>query len=187
MGLWEGAFFIGMRRRVLAEPSAPDKTLRCAKHPKGDEMILPVVAILKEICEKGREYLWPKPRVCPCCKAGRLWGHGFVSAYFDGVEEGVYVRRYRCPHCGCVIRLKPAGFFKRFRSSIETIRSSVRRRADKTRSPTVVSRTREAHWLKALKRKAKAYLGDSFGGDLAEAFDGLWGMGKIPVSRSMQC
>lgn len=187
MGLWKGAFFIGMRRRVFAELSAPDKTLRCAKHREDGEMILPVVAILKEICEKGREYLWPKPKICPCCGAGRLWGHGFVPAYFEGVREGVYLRRYRCPHCGCVIRLKPAGFFKSFQSSIETIRSSIRRRFDKARSPTVVSRTREAHWLQALKRKAKAYLGDSFGGDLPEAFDRLWGMGKIPVSRSMQC
>lgn len=150
-------------------------------------MILPVVAILKEICEKGRKYLWPKPKVCPCCKAGRLWGHGFVCAYFDEEPEGVYLRRYRCPDCGCVVRLKPAGYFKRFQSSIATIRSCVCGRSDKARSLTMVSRTREAHWVKALKRKAKAYLGNFFGGDFPEAFDRLWGMGKIPVSRSMQC
>lgn len=187
MGLWKGAFFIGMRRRVFRELSAPDKTLRCAKHQKGGEMILPVVAILKEICEKGREYLWPKPKACPKCGAGRLWGHGFVAAYFDGAVEGIYLRRYRCPDCGCVVRLKPAGYFKRFQASIEAIRSCVCGRCDKARSRVVVSRTREGHWFRALKRKAKAYLGDSFGGGVPEAFEQLLGMGKIPVSRSMQC
>jgi hypothetical protein len=141
-------------------------------------MILPVVAVLKEIRERGREYLWPKPKICPCCKADRLWGHGLVLAYFDDVREGIFLRRYRCPHCGCVIRLKPTGFFKRFQSPIETIRSSVLRRFDKARSPTMVSRTREAHWVKALERKTKAYLGDSFGGGFREAFDRLCGMGR---------
>jgi hypothetical protein len=41
------------------------------------------------------------------------------------------------------------------------------------------------HWLKALKRKSRAYLGESFGGDLLEAFDRLLEMGKVPVSRSI--
>jgi hypothetical protein len=41
------------------------------------------------------------------------------------------------------------------------------------------------HWLKALKRKSRAYPGESFAEDLLEAFDRLLKMGKIPVSRSI--
>ena len=148
-------------------------------------MIQPVVAVLKEIYEKGRDYLWPKPKFCPCCKASRLWGHGFVLAYFDGQSGGVYLRRYRCPQCNSVLRLKPAGYFNRFQSSIQDIRASIGHRLNTNCCRGGISRTREGHWFKALKRKAKAYLGDAIGDDLLHAFDRLCQMGKVPVSRSI--
>ena len=148
-------------------------------------MILPVVVVLKEIYEKGRSYLWPRPETCPRRKAGRLWGHGFVPAYFEGLNAGVFLRRYRCPQCGCVIRLKPQGYFDRFQSSIQTIRTAIGHRVKTNRCLGGISRTLQAHWLEALKRKAKAYLGDPFEHDLLEAFDLLCEMGKTPVSRSI--
>ena len=148
-------------------------------------MILPVVVVLKEIYEKGRDYLWPRPEVCPCCKARRLWGHGFVLAYFDGFASGVLLRRYRCSQCRCVIRLKPQGYFDRFQSSIETIRAIICDLVEKKLSFSGVSRTRKAHWLKALKRKARAYFGDPFENRVLGAFDRLIEMGRIPVSRSI--
>jgi len=148
-------------------------------------MILPVAVVLKEIYEKGRDYLWPRPEVCPRCKAGRPWGHGFVLAFFEGFTAGLLLRRYRCPQCGCVIRLKPQGYFDRFQSSIETIRSTIADLLNKNRRPCGVFRTRQAHWLKALKRMAKAYFGDPFEHRLLEAFDLLIGMGRIPVSRTI--
>jgi len=151
----------------------------------GESMILPVVVVLKDIYEKGRDYLWPRPEVCPRCKAGRPWGHGFVLAYFDGLTAGVLLRRYRCPHCCCVIRLKPEGYFDRFQSSIATIRAVMRELVAKKLSPSGVPRTRRDHWLKALKRKARACFGDPFKHDLLAAFDQLMGMGIIPVSRSI--
>ncbi len=148
-------------------------------------MILPVVVVLKEIYEKGRDYLWPRPQTCPRCKAGRPWGHGFVLAYFDGLNAGIFLRRYRCSQCGCVIRLKPQGYFKRFQSSVQTIRAAISNRLEKHCCLVTISRTLQAHWLKALKRKTRAYLGDRFQHDLLEAFDRLCEMGKIPVSRSI--
>ena len=148
-------------------------------------MILPVVVVLKDIYEKGRDYLWPRPEVCPMCKVRRPWGHGFVLAFFDGFTAGLLLRRYRCPQCGCVIRLKPQGYFDRFQSSIETIRSIIRDLVEKKLHFSGVSRTRKDHWLNALKRKARAYLGDPFQYRLLSAFDRLSEMGKIPVSRSI--
>ena len=32
-----------------------------------------------------------------------------MLAYFDGFDEGIFLKRYRCPGCGCVIRLRPDG------------------------------------------------------------------------------
>ena len=148
-------------------------------------MILSVVVGLKEIYEKGRDYLWPRPEVCPRCKARRPWGHGFVMAYFDGFASGLLLRRYRCPHCGCVIRLKPRGFFDRFQSPVETIRVAISGLVQREPSHSGVSRTRKAHWLKALKRKATAYFGDPSRDCLLAAFDRLIEMGKIPVSRAI--
>jgi hypothetical protein len=148
-------------------------------------MILPVVVVLKEIYEKGRDYLWPRPEVCPYCKVRRPWGHGFVLAYFDGLPAGILLRRYRCPHCGCVIRLKPQGYFCRFQSSVAAIRSIVRNLVEKKLCSSGIPRTRKAHWLNALKRKARAYFGDPFQNQLLAAFDRLIEMGKVPVSRSI--
>ncbi len=85
-------------------------------------MILSVTANLKEIEEKGRNYHWVRPKVCLRCKGSRLWGHGFVKSWFDGYVCTLLLRRYRCPLCGCVIKLKPKGYFKRFQAKTESIR-----------------------------------------------------------------
>ncbi len=148
-------------------------------------MILPVVVVLKDIYEKGRDYVWPRPEVCPKCKERRPWGHGFVMAYFEGFASALFVRRYRCPQCGCVIRLRPQGYFPRFQSSIEAIRSVIEELLKNKRRPSGVCRTRQAHWLGALERKAMAYLGNEWRHDPLAAFGRLIMMGEIPVSRSI--
>ena len=91
-------------------------------------MILAVAALLKEIMDKAKDYPWSKPAECPRCHRKRLWGHGFVLAWFDECGSSVYLRRYRCPECGCVIQLKPEGYFNRFHASIQTIRTSISHR-----------------------------------------------------------
>lgn len=148
-------------------------------------MIIFVCANLKEIFVKKREYPWPKPRVCPRCRLNKVWGHGFVLAYFDGVAAGIYLRRYRCPECCCVIRLRPRGYFSRFQASIETIRSSLCQRLEYGRYPPGLSRSRQLGWLKALAKNTVAYLGHGFKNRLLAAFDRLMSMGKVPVSSSM--
>ena len=88
-------------------------------------MIIFFPCVLKEIFKKGRNYPWPKPEKCPHCANYKVWGHGFVEAFFDGYNEPLVLKRYRCPVCGCVMRLRPSGYFKRFQASIKTIRSSI--------------------------------------------------------------
>lgn len=148
-------------------------------------MIIAVTATLKDVFLKGKEYPWPKPSQCPKCGNMRVWGHGFVLAWFDECTSLIYLRRYRCPECHCVIRLKPQGYFERFHCLAETIRTVISRRIETGRWPGGFSRSRQGHWLRALMRKAKAYLSDRFEGDPVDAFDRLSEMDKVPVSRSI--
>jgi len=148
-------------------------------------MVIAVAATLKEILAKGKDYPWPRPSECPECKRKRLWGHGFVSAWFDECVGIIFLRRYRCPECGCVICLKPQDYFDRFHCTIEAIRTSLSHRIKTSRWLPGTSRSRQGHWLRALKRNAKAYLGEVFKEDLLNAFDQLLHMGKTPVTRSI--
>jgi hypothetical protein len=147
-------------------------------------MIIFVCARLKDIFNKGKEYGWPRPKRCPRCELSKLWGHGFVLAYFDVIAGGVYLRRYRCPECGCVVRLRPTGYFPRIQASIESIRASIEHRIDKGRWPAGSSRTRQGHWLRALIQNAVAYFGNAWKERLAGAFDRLLCLGVVPVSRA---
>ena len=63
------------------------------------QLIIFFAAKLKDIFIKGRDYPWPKPDMCPSCKAHKLWGHGFVTALFDGYDQPLFLKRYRCPVC----------------------------------------------------------------------------------------
>jgi len=147
-------------------------------------MILPVKANLKEIAKKGRHYEWIRPEVCLGCKGSHLWGHGFVASWFDGYVRALLLRRYRCPSCGCVIKLKPRGYFRRFQATIEMIRFhiAVRLKGGKW-PPGGCSRARCRHWLRGLKVQTMAHLGIEWMNRLSEAFDRLIAMGKVPVSR----
>jgi len=115
----------------------------------------------------------------------RLWGHGFVSAYFDGYWEPLWLRRYRCPLCRLVLRLRPSGYFQRFQASIETIRQSLAHRFYDHLWPPGSNRQRQGHWLRSLFKKAKVYLGLSGLGGIEEVFDQLVSLGINPVSRSI--
>ena len=149
-------------------------------------MIIFVRVCLKEIFEKQREYVWPRPDRCPLCGMSKVWGHGFVLAYFDGIADGIYLRRYRCPECRCVIRLRPLGYFTRIQVPIRTIRESLRQRLRKGRWPAGSSRSRQGHWLRALSRNAVAFLDTRWRSQLVEAFDWLLGLGVVPVGRAIE-
>jgi len=109
-------------------------------------MIIYFSVVLKDLFNFGRDYPWPKPDRCPCCNGCRLWGHGFVSACFDGYDQLFWLKRYRCPDCRCVMRLRPEGYFKGFQASIATIRSSVVSKARAGRWIPGIGRTRQCHW-----------------------------------------
>jgi hypothetical protein len=148
-------------------------------------MINSVTVKLKDIFKKGKNYCWPRPELCLRCHGSQLWGHGYVASYFDGYDQPLYLKRYRCPGCGCVIKMKPAGYLKRFQAPTETIRSSIHCRLKKGCWLPGLSRSRQNHWFKAMLRNVKAYFGDSGDGQVFNAFDLLMARGQNPVSRSI--
>ena len=147
-------------------------------------MIVFVVVNLKEIVLSGKDYNWVRPERCPKCGSVRVWGHGFVLSYFDGFVKGVFLKRYRCPDCKCIMKMKPDGYFSRFQAPVEKIVSSIENRLLKGKwGSTALSRSRKRHWLSALKRKTMAILGTDQ--NLLDAFYKLLKMGFIPFSRSL--
>jgi hypothetical protein len=147
-------------------------------------MIYNIEIDLKELSEKEKDYPWKKPDRCERCSSPRLWGHGFVEAFFEHFVAALYLRRYRCPECGGVIRMRPSGLFKRFRAGVNEIRESIDQRISKGKWPAVFSKSRQRHWLRALKNNVEAHLGLAAAKDLPKSFDALIGMGIIPVSRA---
>jgi len=148
-------------------------------------MIVFIAVKLKEVFEKGYDYPWIKPKGCPRCGDSKLWGHGYVESFFDGFNDAVLLKRYRCPLCGCIVKLKPIGYFNRFQASITTIRVNISYRLKKGRWPSGLSRSRQGHWLRALRRKVEAYLGKTWKLGMIDAFDHLLSQGHNPVSRSI--
>jgi len=140
---------------------------------------------LKELFEKERDYPWRKPVSCPCCKSHRLWGHGFAEAIFDGYDRPLLLKLYRCPDCGCVIRLRPKGYFKRFQAPVERIRSSISSKSATNRWLPGISRSGQCHWFRSLHKRIKAYLTDSWQKGMVCGFDYLLQLGQIPVSGSI--
>ena len=61
-------------------------------------MVIPVEAKLKQIVEQQRDYPWPRPEPCPRCQERRVWGHGFVEAYFDEYPHA------RCSYAAFAVR-----------------------------------------------------------------------------------
>jgi hypothetical protein len=150
-------------------------------------MVLFVVVKLKQIFKQQRDYPWPRPERCPRCQECRLWGHGFVLAYFDESAEALYLKRFRCPGCRCVIRLRPKGYFLRFQASIQRIYACLRQRLVEGRYEAGISRSRQRYWMRALQRQVAAYLGEGFRERLLEGFSALLQRGRVPVASNLAC
>lgn len=148
-------------------------------------LILFVEASVKKIFELGRTFPWPKPERCPRC-GGRIWGHGFTTAYFDGFGTALWLRRYRCPDCRVVIRMRPKGYWSRFQASIASIHQSLVERLSRLKWREDLPRSRQRHWLKGLILQVRLHLGASWPGSLIEAFDELSSRGICPVSQAIQ-
>ena len=148
-------------------------------------MVIFFSVILKELFLLGRDYSFPRPAGCPRCNGIRLWGHGFVTAYFDGYDQPFSLKRYRCPDCRCVLRLRPEGYFKRFQAPITTIRKAVALKVRRGKWVAGIGRSRQRHWFRSLCKRIKAYLTDTWREGIVAGFDYLLELGRVPVSRTI--
>ena len=148
-------------------------------------MIIKVKADIKQIFKLGKKYKWQKPAKCHHCKESTIWGHGFVLSFFDGFGQGLYLKRYRCPYCHTVFKLKPQGYFNRFQADIKLIFSSIMNRVCRIRYLPQLSWSRQHFWFTALKRNILAHLSNSWGKGILAGFFELIRMGKIPVTSSI--
>lgn len=134
----------------------------------------------------GRNYSWKKPGTCPKCNGIRLWGHGYVEAYFDEAgSQSVLLKRYRCPQCRVVIRLRPVGYWKRIQAAVTTVGQQVLGRLEKGRWPPGSNPARGRHWLRGLRRQVRTKLGMSYAERLGEGFSELLRLGVCAVSRAI--
>ena len=141
---------------------------------------------VKTLVELGRNYPWDKPKQCPKCQSVRVWGHGYVEAYFDEAgSQSVLLKRYRCPECGVVLRLRPGGYWRRIQARIDTVRQCVVERLEKGRWPPESNPARGRHWLRGLRRQVRTKLGMSYAERIAEGFSELLRRGVCPVSRAV--
>jgi len=155
-------------------------------HPRNKVLILFVEVRVKTLVELGRKYPWQRPPQCPKCHSVRVWGHGYVEAYFD--EAGgqcVLLKRYRCPECGVVIRLRPSGYWKRIQATVATVCQCVVHRVEKGRWPPGSNAARGRHWLHGLKRQVRTHLGMSYADQLAQGLAELLSRGMCAVSRAV--
>lgn len=146
-------------------------------------MIQFVNVLLKAIFVQGREFPWERPSQCPRCGHLMVWGHGYVQVLFDGFDDPLWLKRYRCPNCSCIIQMRPVSHFSRFQSSKATIRHALKYRITNMRWPPGSPTARMRHWLSNLNRQAKAHLTETWKAGLIAAYDELIQMGRIPVSR----
>lgn len=141
---------------------------------------------VKRLVEQGRQYGWERPAQCPKCESVRLWGHGYVEAYFDEAGSGcVLLKRYRCPECGVVLRMRPVGYWRRIQTTVAAVQQSVLARLEKGRWPPGSNSARGRHWLRGLRRQVRTKLGMGYAERLAEGFSELLRLGVCAVSRAV--
>ena len=155
--------------------------------PKHNLLSLFFFISIKDIFRLGRAYIFPRPPNCARCKSNRLWGHGYVEAYFDGYDSPISLRRYRCDDCGCVYTIRPFGYFPRHHAEIRIILYRICHRItkgvwDKSKG---LSRQRQGHWLRALIKNIRTYLGFDLKGDVVDGFYDLVHKYIVPVIRSV--
>jgi len=148
-------------------------------------MIWQVAVELDEVFAQGRGFAWPRPPGCLRCGCYRVWGHGFVGRYFDGFVLPLLLRCYRCPGCGCVMTPRPAGYVRRIRAALASIRDELRARLETGRWRSQPA-SRMRHWLGHLRRQALAWLGWTHEQALLVGFERLLVAGVVAVGRPIQ-
>ena len=141
---------------------------------------------LQIISKLGKAYDYIRPEECPKCNSPRIWGHGFIKRYFDGFNFALFINRWICADCGCVICIRPEGYFSGHHATINEIYNNLKHRIETgiwIRGPDL-SRQRQGHWLRSLKKNIISFLGFEWALKPLDGFQQLMSAGLRPVIRS---
>jgi ribosomal protein S27AE len=69
-----------------------------------------------------------------------------VGRYFDGFQEALSMKRWRCPECGAVHTVRPSSHWRGFWAGVEMILSSLKAKLAGERWLPQVSRQRQQYW-----------------------------------------
>jgi hypothetical protein len=108
-------------------------------------LILYLSVDCSEILALGKAFRWSRPSRCPACEGLRLWGHGYVDRYFDGVPERIPLKRWRCPDCHAVHTMRPVNYWRGFLADKDAIFTSL------------LGKERHGYWLEAYPRQRQQY------------------------------
>ena len=140
---------------------------------------------LVDINEQGKRYKYERPENCPKCNSSKIWGHGFVARNFDGYLYCLYLKRWICADCNCVISIRPLNYFPRHHCLIQKIYECIEYRiANGTwiRGPDL-NRQRQGHWYKALNKNIRLILGFDWAEKMLDGFQQLIAIGQCPIYR----
>ena len=116
-------------------------------------MILSYKITAEELSNAGKNHKWER-HFCDTCSRF-MWGHGFVTRYFDSIDGPIYLKRYRCPGCRSVVTSRQDGYWPLIRSSIRGIFDNLLTRISTGAWPKLFPRQRGGHWLKRFVNHAK--------------------------------
>lgn len=123
-----------------------------------NSLILPFAVNVKRLYTEGKAYAWERPDCCPKCKGSRLWGHGFVPRFFEGIDDTyLWLKRWRCPDCNAVHTARPACFFSRFRYTVMTILACLYAKLERGRWARCLPRQNQQYWYVGLLRQASRF------------------------------
>lgn len=118
--------------------------------PKSTTRAVPLILYLSvdftELQTHEKGYRWPRPKQCLRCKGNRIWGHGYVRRFFDGVADTLWMKRWRCPECGTVYTVRPFSHWRGFWADRETILSSLTVKESENRWLEHLCRERQQYW-----------------------------------------
>ena len=97
----------------------------------------------------------PRPRRCPQCLGYRIWGHGYVSRYFDGESTSLPMKRWRCADCRAVHTMRPHTHWRGFLASTSVILSSVKLKETADRWLRQIGRERQQYWWRGFQKQRR--------------------------------
>lgn len=123
--------------------------------PKSTYRVAALIVYLSVDCiavsTQGKAFRWPRLRQCPRCRGYRVWGHGYVERFFDGIEGALWIKRWRCPECRAVHTMRPDSHWRGFWADRSTILRSLERKDSDGRWLPDLCRERQQYWWRGFQ------------------------------------